>query len=135
MLNIAAVDMSPATNQLPFRVASQTDPTGTPTAGLRGTMSIARIRVYDEALTPADIQAKYDAEVAVFIGPKLTISWDPGTGTVTINWIGAPGKTYAIDTSTDISDRQNWVQQATGLTGSFEDHQPGTVRFYRVRQE
>jgi len=135
VLNIASVDLSPGTNQLPFRVATQTDPTGTPTIGLRGSMTIGRIRVYDEALTPADIFAKFSAEEPIFLGPRLAIAFDQSSGTVTITWTPAPGRTYAIDTSTDVTDPQNWVQRATGLTSSFQESQAGDVRFYRLRQE
>jgi len=135
VLNIASVDFSPTPNQMPFRVASQTDPTGTPTVDLRGSMTIGRIRVYDEALTPADILAKFSAEEPIFLGPRLAIAFDQGSGTVTITWTGAPGRTYAIDTSNDVTDPQNWVQRATGLTSSFQESQAGDVRFYRLRQE
>jgi len=66
MLNVASVDTSPQMNPLPFRVAAQTDTTGTPTVDLRGTMTIARIRVYDEVLTADEISAKYQAEYGAF---------------------------------------------------------------------
>jgi hypothetical protein len=136
VLNIASVDMSPGANPLPFRVASQNDPNGTPTVDLRGSMTIARIRVYDEALTDADILAQYNAEAPVFVvsHPQLTISVDQNTGAVTLSWNGAPGKTYAVETSTDLV---TWNPQATGLTGSYTDNQTAgiPVQFYRIRQE
>jgi hypothetical protein len=139
LLNIASTDTSPATNSLPFRVASQTEAVGTPTAGLRGSMTIARIRMYDEALTAADILATYNAEAALFAParPRLAISVDRTTGAVTITWNALAGRTYAIETSSDLSSPQNWVQRATGLTDTFVDNQTTGVamRFYRVRQE
>jgi hypothetical protein len=84
-LNIAAVDTSPQMNPLPFRVATQNDTTGTPTPNLRGTMTIARIRVYDEALTASDIAAKFQAEAETFFPPNTCPTATPSSVTVDQN--------------------------------------------------
>ena len=62
--NVWSVDTS--NNPLPFRVGSQNDASGFPTTGLRGSMTIARVRVHDRALTAAEITAKYAAEADEF---------------------------------------------------------------------
>jgi len=128
--------MSPGTNQLPFRVASQTDFTGTPTVDLRGSMTIARIRVYDEALTSDDILAAFNAEAPSFTlaQPELTIAVDRSTGVVTLKWNAQPDRTYSVEISTDL---KNWTHRAGGLTDSYVDNQTvgALVRFYRVIRE
>lgn len=63
-LNTHLVDTTGAA--LPFRVASQTDAGGAATAGLRGSMTVARIRVHDRVLNAADIAAQYTAEAGEF---------------------------------------------------------------------
>jgi hypothetical protein len=46
-------------NPLPFRVGSQNESGGAPTAGLRGSLSVGEIRVFDRVLDAATIQANY----------------------------------------------------------------------------
>src|SRR5262249_39744172 len=58
-LNTWAVDN--AGRPLPFRVASQTDANGAATGGLRGSMAIAELRVFDRVLDPAIIQSDFNA--------------------------------------------------------------------------
>ena len=138
LLNIALVDTS--NNPLPFRVATQNDAGGTPTVGLRGSLTIARIRVYDEALTAADILANYNAELPTFgvAPPELKIGVDRTTGTVTITWNAQPGKTYTVKSSSDPTSPLNtWTTRGTGLTGTFVDDQTSgaAMRFYVVQVE
>jgi hypothetical protein len=45
---------------LPFRIASQNEASGEPTGGLRGSMTIARLRVHDLALDAATVTANYN---------------------------------------------------------------------------
>lgn len=53
-----------------INLATQLDSDGTtPTGGLRGTLSIARVRIHDEALTDAQVRANYDTEKADFVDP------------------------------------------------------------------
>ena len=63
-LNTWAVDT--AGNPLPFRVASQNESSGAPTAGLRGSMTIATLKVHDRVLDAAAIQANYTAQSGDF---------------------------------------------------------------------
>jgi hypothetical protein len=139
-LGTHSVDNTPGTNSLRFRVATQNDPNGTATVGLRGSMTIARIRVYDEALpaTGADsIEAHFQAEASEFIRSGLTIAitYDRGAGAATITWPAAPGARYTVQASSDLIA---WGDRGTGITsGSFTDDQAGagTRRFYRVITE
>ncbi|MCI0746492.1 MAG: LamG domain-containing protein, partial [Verrucomicrobia subdivision 3 bacterium] len=133
-----AVDGTAATNQLPFRVGAQTEANGTVTPGLMGSMTIARVRVYDEPLPATgddSIQAHFEAEVGLFDRPRLSIQFDAGTGTATLMWVARPGDSYTVETSSDL---MMWTTRATGLViGSFVDNQAGTAlrRFYRVLVE
>lgn len=63
-INTFAVDT--LGNPLPFRLGAQNEANGSVTPGLMGSMTISRLRVYDEALTPDDIAAKYTSEAAYF---------------------------------------------------------------------
>jgi hypothetical protein len=138
ILDTHEINNSPGTNGLPFRVATQNEANGTATAGLRGSMTIARIRVYDEALpaTGADsIQAHYQAEVGTFSesGLRLSVTYDRIVGAVTIGWSAAPGASYTIQSSDNLT---SWSDRATGLTsGTFTDSAGGGMRFYRVLTE
>jgi len=52
-------------------IATQLEADGTtPTAGLRLTGAIAKVRIHDGVLTPAQIQANYDLEKSAFIDPS-----------------------------------------------------------------
>jgi len=80
---IAAGALFAPENGLPFRVGAQTEPDGSVTPGLMGSMTIARVQVYDEALTADDIAAHYSSEVSDFYavlriqraGNEVAVSW------------------------------------------------------------
>jgi hypothetical protein len=135
-INTLAVDA--IGNGLPFRLGAQNEPNGSATPGLMGSMSIARLRVYDEALPATgdnSIQSHFVAERPLFLPPGLSIQFDSASGTATITWGTAAGRTYAVDASNDLQD---WTSRATGLTtGTFTDSSAGTasMRFYRVQVE
>lgn len=124
-------------NGLPFRLGAQNEPGGVVTPGLMGSMTIARLRVYDEALPATgdnSIQSHFLAESSFFLPPRLSIQVDGG-GMATITWDAAAGRTYAIESSNNLQD---WTGRATGLTsGSFTDDEAGgqSMRFYRVQVE
>ena len=137
ILDTHEINNTAATNGLPFRVASQNEANGTSTAGLRGSMTIARIRVYDEALPATgddSILAHYQAEVDDFAPQlRLSITYDRGAGSATITWTAAPGASYTVQGSPDLS---TWSDRGTGITtGTFTDAQATGIRFYRLRVE
>ncbi|HEX7861412.1 MAG TPA: LamG-like jellyroll fold domain-containing protein [Verrucomicrobiae bacterium] len=66
VLDTWAIDNSEAGNPLPFRIAAQNEPNGTATTGLRGSMTIAKIRVHDEAISDATILANFNAQAIAF---------------------------------------------------------------------
>jgi len=118
-----------------FRVARQNspdggiDPTGSPT------ISIAKIRVYDQALSASQITSNYTAEVGLFTRPNIqAINVDRQTGVVTLDWTTVVGRTYAVEASGTLT---NWSAVATGLsTNRFNETPPaGPTRFYRIRVE
>ena len=124
---------------LPFRVASQNDSNGGPTAGLRGSMTIARVRVYDGTLSADDIakiysneQAGYAAVVAPVFGAPV---YKRGTDTLTLSW-ATPGS-YTLEGSGDLG--ATWTPVATGLSGGTYDVTPvstgGASKIFRLRSE
>ena len=122
---------------LPFRLASQTDADGNATAGLRGSMTIAKVRVYGVALTESQIASNYTTEVGFFTRPNIqTINADRQSGAVTLTWTSTPGKSYAVEASGSLT---NWASVATGLaTNRFTETPAPPVppyRFYRLRVE
>jgi hypothetical protein len=136
-LNTWAVDGQ--NRPLPFRLASQTDAGGNATVGLRGSMTIAKVRVYGIALGTSEISANYTNELASFTltQPNIqAISLSPQTGAVTLDWTTLAGKTYAVEASSSLT---NWAAVVTGLsTNSFTETPAagaGPKRFYRIRVE
>jgi hypothetical protein len=100
---------------------------------------MGRVRVYDHALTAADITAKYNAEKANYpvipAGTDITaVALNPTTRAITINWTPPAGRTIAVEASTDLAD---WDPVATGLTvGEFSENTAGTnYKFFRLRVE
>lgn len=124
---------------LPFRVASQNDSNGAPTAGLRGSMTIARVRVYDGTLSADDIAKIYNAEkdgYATVVAPVFgTPVYKPGTDTLTLTW--AATGSYTLEGSGDLG--ATWAPVATGLTGGTYDVKPvataGAAKIFRLRSE
>ena len=56
----------------PINIGAQTEPDGvTPTAGLRGSMTVGRARIHDGVLTDAQILANYNEERAAFVEPVV----------------------------------------------------------------
>jgi hypothetical protein len=125
---------------LPFRLASQTDAGGNATAGLRGSMTIAKLRVYGVALQASQMASNYTAELGLFTRPNIqTITVNSQTGAVTLDWTTAAGQTYAVEASGNLNSPINWAAVATGLATNRFTETPGAgagpARFYRIRVE
>jgi hypothetical protein len=125
---------------LPFRVGAQSQADGTFDPGAaRPTMTIARIKAYDVALTAARIAADFNAERAAFPGaPRITnVRVNPANGFISFDWVPAPGRTYEVQRNTDVINSAGWSSIATGQnSGSFTDNQAGASRnYYRLRLE
>ena len=102
-LNTHAVDNG--NRPLAFRVGSQNEADGSPTGTLRGSMTIGRIRVYDQALSAQAIAAKFDQEKTFFTSPPADVklqevAYDRAAGSILFKWTSAPGKTYAVELAT-----------------------------------
>ncbi len=72
-LDTWAVDSSADAVPLSFVMAAQTDANGAITDGLRGSLSIARLRVYDQTLGAQAIAQIYAAESGQFAVSTITI--------------------------------------------------------------
>ncbi|PYI89562.1 MAG: hypothetical protein DME26_00930 [Verrucomicrobia bacterium] len=139
-LNTWDIDNSSVGNPLPFRVGSQNEASGAATPNLRGSMTIARLRVHDAALSAQAIADRYNSEVGFFsAAPPPTIqnsSLNRQTGAFSFGWTPAPGKTYSVEASGNLA---TWTAIATNLsTGSFtESPVPAgsPFRYYRLRVE
>ncbi|HTH47535.1 MAG TPA: LamG-like jellyroll fold domain-containing protein, partial [Candidatus Limnocylindria bacterium] len=125
---------------VPFRVASQNDANGGPTAGLRGSMTIARVRVYDAALSADDIAKIYNTELSSYTG-AVAPTFDPPlynaiTDTLTLKWTPTAAS-YTLEGSGDLG--AGWAPLATGLTTGTYDVKPvstaGPLKFFRLRTE
>jgi len=89
-LDTWAVDSTAEALPLPFRLGAQNEANGSPTAGLRGSMTYSRVRVYDTALTSGEIQTNYDSEKADYempVTPALDVSVEPN-GDITLTFEG-----------------------------------------------
>ena len=125
-------------NGLPFRLGAQNEANGTVTPGLMGSMTVARLRVYDEALPATgdnSIESHFLAEAPWFLPPRVSIQVNQTTGIVTITWPAAVGRTYTVEGSSSITG--GWGDKATGLTsGTFSESLAGNpIQFYRVKIE
>jgi hypothetical protein len=63
---VHGVNNTATANRLPFRVASQNEADGSATAGLRGAMTIARIRVCEVTLDDITITNHFTADAETF---------------------------------------------------------------------
>jgi hypothetical protein len=139
------IDNTTLGKALPFRVGSQNEANGTPTGTLRGSMTIGRIRVYDQALSAAALAAKYNEEKTFFAGAPAEIkiqgaSYDSVAGSFTLTWSATASQMYAVEASANLRD---WTQVANNLAGSGAGVPVGTytdrpaagtpARFYRIR--
>jgi hypothetical protein len=138
-LNIWAVDSNPEPNTapLPFRLGAQNEANGAPTAGLRGSMTIARLRVYDQALTAQALAAKYQAEAPFFSSvtqPKIEgVVYSAQNDAFTFTWAAVAGTKYTVEASANLTE---WSAVATDLAQGTYTAKPsiaGPIRFYRVR--
>ncbi len=132
-LNTHTVDTANA--QLRFRVATQTDAGGGATPNLRGSMSIARIRVWDQALPAEQIAATYDQEKAAFVASvqlELSTAFNPGTRALNLTWPVIEGQTITVESTQNFS---SWTTEAADITtGQFTQTVPATGnKFYRLR--
>jgi hypothetical protein len=123
---------------LPFRVAAQSDAGGNPSAPF-GSMTIAKVRAYDVALSAAQIAANYNAERVQFPGqPQITnVRVNPANGFVSFDWVPTPGRTYEVLRNSDVTNPNGWSSIATGQTsGSFTNDPAGAPSsYYRLRVE
>jgi hypothetical protein len=139
-LNTWAVDT--ANRPLHFVLGSQTDAGGTPTVGLRGSMTIARVRVTDQPLSADAIAAKYAEESPFFTSPpaqapQIQAAYNGSAKTISLTWNTTQGKTYNVEAASTLTS-PNWTAVATGLTqGQFSEATSTSTpaKFYRVREQ
>lgn len=134
-LNIHAVTVTGG--PLMFKVGAQNNGDGSP-GGQFANLAIGRVRVYDFALSGADIATKYEAEKGAYAGVVSvqisSVSVDSVSKTVSISWNPPSGRTVAVEGSSNLT---SWNSVATGLTvGQFSENTAGTsYKFYRLRVE
>jgi hypothetical protein len=121
-----------------FRLAAQTDAGGAATAGLRGSLTVARLRVLDAPLTAAEVSALYAAESATYAPPALPpeftgVLFDPAANRLTLRWAAPASGAYNLEGAPGIGGA--WTPVASGLTGSefqVEGVSGLTDRYYRL---
>lgn len=124
---------------LRFLVAAQNMASGLAEPGLRGSMTIGRIRVYDTALSEDQIAGVYDTEKGAYeggpVGPVQVSAALDGT-MFQLTWEAEAGVTYKIEASDNPAS--GWTPVATGISGgSFSEDIStlGNARFYRLVRE
>ncbi len=141
-LDTWSVNDTPEPDAVPltFVLAAQTDSSGAITEALRGSLSVARLRAYDQALGADAIAQIYDSESGQYAEtPTITIqsfAYSGQADTFTITWTTAPGAQYEVQATSNLGGA--WTSVASGLTtGTYTDHPSaaGTQRFYRIRQQ
>jgi len=128
---------TPIGRSLRFRVGAQNSPGGD-VAGPFASMTIAKIRAYDQALSASQIAAQYNTEKVQFPGqPVITnVKVNPSTGILTFDWVPAPGRTYAIETNASLNNFAGWAADKTGQSsGSYTNNMTGVQKYYRLRLE
>jgi len=123
---------------LPFVIAAQNDANGAiNNDGLRGSLSLAHIRVYDQALSAQAITQIYIAEVGQYSAITIqSVAYNAAADTVTITWNATAGAQYDVLATSALGSA--WTPAATGLTtGTYTDHPStaGAQRFYRIRRQ
>ncbi|MFT4639086.1 MAG: hypothetical protein ACI8T1_002410 [Verrucomicrobiales bacterium] len=124
-------------------VGAQRDDNGAVTDGLKGSLSIARVRVFDSALSDGDVLADFESSAAAF-------GRDVGGGVggdrfnlenVGITANGVFGATVPDGVTADIeysTDLVNWEVIAPGVTGAIEETAAARTAapsgYYRARQ-
>lgn len=133
---------------LPFMIGNQNEPDGSRTPALTASMTIAEIRVYDQALTPE--QVVLDRDGLLGTGPRgrfeiVSVSVAAGaaadTVDVTIVWQSAPGESYRVAMDDDLQG--GWTELADGVdaegdtTAFTHSAVPASTRrlFYQVTRE
>ncbi len=134
-----AVDNTEAALPLRFLLGAQNEANGTVTGGLRGSLSVSRVRVYDGLLDSAAIAQIYAAEQAGYTAAPLAFlppSYDAAADKVTLKWSAVPAATYTLEGTADPS--KAWAPVATGITGDsyvIESVSTKSTMFFRVRSE
>jgi hypothetical protein len=139
VLNTQVANNLGTAGALPFRVGAQNDANGDRSGAAAPSMTVAKLRVYDLALTAQQIADTYNTERVQFPGqPKITnVRVNPANGFVSFDWVPAPTKTYAVERNSDLSNPLGWSTIATGQTsGSFTNNPGGApMNHYRLRVE
>lgn len=122
---------------LPIRVGAQNGAGGA-VDGQFGTLSIARLRIYDGVLSGPEIAALYDAEKATYTAIPLEFlapQYDRAADRLTLSWTAA-GASYTLEGVNSLDG--TWAPVATGLTATSYvvegvSTKPNTL--YRVRTQ
>ncbi|MEZ5327158.1 MAG: LamG-like jellyroll fold domain-containing protein [Verrucomicrobiales bacterium] len=133
---------------LPFVVGNQNEPDGTRSAALTASMTIAEIRVFDQALTAEQIVQDRDGELGNAAGGSFQIiSVELAQGAaadaydITVTWQSQPDKKYSVASNIDLQGE--WTELSDGVdsdgeTTSFKDtgvsKSTGTL-YYRITLE
>jgi hypothetical protein len=131
-------------------IGAQREPDGVlVNTALVGSLSLARVWIYDGALSDGEIVALYNAEAAVFGRPPIDTGGDDGffvssieraaSGDITLGWASLDGVMDRVQFSLNM-ETDTWVDigqvAGTGAPSSFTDTDPGRTRldqgYYRV---
>lgn len=121
---------------LALLIGGQNEGDGSLNTGLRATMTIASVRIFDRAVPASELSQRYSTEAGAFRPSISSTQYNSTTGELTITWDAsapAPGRTYALMESTDLL---TWAEVTAGLTTgthTFPAPNPlGAKNFYRI---
>ena len=128
----------PIGRALKFRVGCQNDPTGNPSVPFANNLAIAKVKAYNTALSAAQIAAQYNSEKGTFPGsPVITNVLANANGVIRFDWTPnpGPGRSYAVQTNSNVGNTNGWGTVASGLTsGPYTNAVPGSqTLFYRLK--
>ncbi len=139
VLSTHVVNNLAAAGALPFRVGAQNEADGSRSGAAAPSLTVAKLRVHDQALTALQIADTYNAERVQFPGqPRIiNVKVNPANGFVSFDWTPTPGRTYEVQRSTNAANPSAWGVIATGqVSGSYTNDPAGApINFYRLRIE
>ena len=133
-----ATDNKANPEPLRFLLGAQNEADGTATMGMRGSMSIGRIRVYDGLLSADAISRLYAGELSQYTVSNLALETprlDLGADKITLKWSAVPSAAYTLEGSSDL---KTWTSVATGIQSDsyvIEKASSKSAQYFRVRSE
>lgn len=122
------------TNGVPIRIGAQNDSAGGASTAGRGSMAVARLRVFDQALSPSVIRSRYQQEAGNFPRESISLSVVQLLNQrIELTWRAAVGGRFSVERSDDlilwhllaVEDKPSHIEAVSAGAGGL---------FFRVRR-